>query len=156
MNTTTLAEKALKKILDKHNSSKVVVDSGSNRKIEFRKSFCRGKRNCVNMDYSLNITDDSGFIPLEKEVERFNLSGKAYEQFMRMAFPNGSTDKVANDYIAPCIMSRLDAINYVNNRSVELQDRLFNRVCDERTREENNRPVKVEVIQPTVPEEPKV
>ena len=158
MDTSTLAEHALESTLEKYERSKVVTETGSDGKIPFRKSFSFGKRKCVSMDYSVNITDDSGFIPFEKEIERFNLSGKNYEQFMRMAFPNGSADKVANDYISPSVMSRLDAINYVNDKSIELQDRLFQRACDNDARAKDNQPVKVEVVnvnQPTAPQEPK-
>lgn len=135
--TISLAEKALNSIADKR-KPQVLLRSGSDGSIKFRQTNCFGTRNLVDMDYSVNITDDSGFIPLEKEVERFQLSGRHYEQYMRMAFPNGSADKVADDYVIDngC-MSRLDAINYVKSQSLALQDRIFSRVRDERAREEN-------------------
>lgn len=144
--TISLAEKALNSIADKK-KPKVLTCSGSDGSILFRKTNCFGKRNLVDMDYSVNITDDSGYIPLEKEVERFQLSGRNYEQYMRMAFPNGSADKVADDYVVDYgSMSRLDAINYVHNQSVELQNRIFGRVRDERAREVENSPISVKVV----------
>ena len=144
--TTSLAENALNSILEKKRP-KVSISSGSDGFIQFRSTNCFGKRNLVQMDYSVNITDDSGFIPLEKEVERFQLSGRNYEQYMRMAFPNGSADKVADDYVVDngC-MSRLDAINFVKSQSVALQDRIFNRVREQRAREEENAPISVKVV----------
>lgn len=144
--TICLAEKALNSIAEKRRPQ-VLTSSGSDGIIQFRKTNSYGKRNCVDMDYSVNITDDSGYIPFEKEVERFELSGRSYQQFMRMAFPNGSADKVADDYVVDngC-MSRLDAINYVNNKSVELQDRIFQRARDLRAREVENVPISVKVV----------
>lgn len=144
--TFSLAENALNSIAEKRKPS-VTTSSGSDGFIQFRRTNCFGKRNLVQMDYSVNITDDSGYIPLEKEVERFELSGRNYQQYMRMAFPNGSADKVADDYVVDngC-MSRLDAINYVRSQSVALQDRIFNRVRDERAREEENVPISVKVV----------
>lgn len=144
--TISLAEKALNSIAEKR-KPQVLISSGSDDIIHFRKTNCFGKRNLVSMDYSVNITDDSGYIPLEKEVERFQLSGRNYLQYMRMAFPNGSADKVADDYVVDngC-MSRLDAINFVKSQSVALQDRIFNRVRDERAREEENSPISVKVV----------
>lgn len=144
--TITLAENALNSIAEKR-KPQVSTCSGSDGFIQFRKTNCYGKRNLVSMDYSVNITDDSGYIPIEKEVERFQLSGRNYEQYMRMAFPNGSADKVADDYVVDngC-MSRLDAINFVKSQSVALQDRIFNRVRDERARVEENAPISVKVV----------
>ena len=144
--TISLAENALNSIAEKKKPS-VFLSSGSEGNIPFRSTNCYGKRNLVSMDYSVNITDDSGYIPLEKEVERFQLSGRNYQQYMRMAFPNGSADKVADDYVVDngC-MSRLDAINFVKSQSVALQDRIFNRVRDERAREAEKAPISVKVV----------
>lgn len=153
METVSIAEK----VLDKMNEKKEKKTIPPSRNLQFRKSFALRRNKGAEMLTPFSITDDSGFIPFEKEIERFEASGEAYQKFMRMAFPNGSVEKVVNDYAMDFgAMSRLDAVNFVKNKSVELQSRLNMRAINARNNViETENPGDIQINQPTEPEAPK-
>lgn len=68
---------------------------------------------------NVNITDDSGYIPFDVEVERYMRAGLVHDLNARMNYSNASADRVVDDlsHIYGTAVDKLDLMRIVKERA---------------------------------------